>query len=147
MKKIVILSGDLEIKKNYIIMDRFEKSDYRSYYRKNNASNQHVDRLATLFKDHGTGIEWLLDELLDTESKGIFGSLTRVKFRGNKIILEPSRTLEENPEDYTVEIGRDILIRLATDWQSLAHKEVPEIFIFCKNGEYFVSDTLPEGID
>ena len=147
MKNIVTLPGNLEIKKNYIMMARLKKFDYRSYYRENNSLNPLIDRLATLFKDHGTDVKWILEELTDPQSRGITGSASRIKIRGDKVILEPSSTMEENPEDYAIEIDRDILIRLATEWQDLVRREVPEIFIFYKDREYFVSDALPEGVD
>lgn len=88
----------------------------------------------------------LLFLLLDPKSNGIYGSMTHIEIKGNKVILEPSMTMSDNPEDYAIEIDRDELIRLAREWDALIIKKVPQIFIYCKNDTYFVSDTLPEDV-
>lgn len=142
MKKFLIYKK-LETKKNYILIEKIDGF----YCKKNDSANKVIQALRRLFDDAGPGVKWLLRHLNDPKSRGICGSLTEVSLYDNKVILQPSRTLEENPEDFSIEIDRDILIQLATDWQNLVRKEVPEIFIFCKNDEYFVADTLPEGVD
>jgi hypothetical protein len=132
-----------DYRKNYI---KFINDD-NSYYSRNYSKNRLVQSCGDLFKDQGTSVHWLLEELFDSDSRGISGELTRVKIRENKVILQRSRIIEDNPEDYAVEIDRDVLIKLATDWQNLVRKEAPEIFIFHKNDEYFVSDTLPADVE
>lgn len=139
----IIVAGPFKIKKNYIVLEKC----FRAYLKKNNTTNMLINALNDLFNDHGTDATWLLSELLDLKSRGVAGSKICVKIRGDSAILEPSILFVDNPEDYGVEVSRAALIKLAQDWQALVDKKVPEIVIYCKDGNYFVSDTLPEGIE
>ena len=56
--------------------------------------------------------------------------------------------LPEDPEDYAVEIDRDVLLKFANEWQTLVRQQTPVIFIVQKDdGELLVPDTLPEGME
>ena len=119
-----------------------------TYSRKNHSFDRLVDTLPILFRDHGLGVEWIQRHLLNPESRGIYGSLTHVSIRGQIVVLEPTLTDdEEELDEYTVKIDRDVLLRLTYEWQDLVRKKVPEIFIGRKDGELFVTDKLPEGIE
>ena len=131
-----------EKKKNYI---RLEKKK-GIYFRKNKAERL-LEVLAILFTDGGYGVLWFKDELLNSESRGIYGELTHVSIQGKKVVLEPTLTDDpEEIEEYTIEIDRNVLLRLTSEWEDLTKKNAPEIFIARKDGELFVTDILPEGI-
>jgi hypothetical protein len=85
---------------------------------------------------------------LNPHDRGLPGELVFSFVEGQYIILEP--TLTEDPEildEYTVEIDRDILLRLANEWQDLVRKKASEIFIVRKGDELIVTDALPEGVE
>ena len=118
-----------------------------NYFRRNEGGKL-LGALAILFTDGGPGVSWFKEELLDPDSRGIYGSLTHVSIRGEKVILEPKFIEDEDEfDELTVEIDRNILLRLANEWQALVMKDAPEIFIVRKDGELFVTDTLPEGME
>lgn len=138
------------IKKKWLIAKNYIRLEYTDgfYSRKNYSYDKHIEALETLFNDHGSGVSWIQRHLLDPDSRGIYGELTHVSKRGQTVVLEP--TLTDDPEEldeYTVEIDRDVLLRLTNEWQALVRKKAPEIFIVRKDDEFLVTDKLPEGIE
>lgn len=134
---------NLQMKEKYIKM--FLAKNF--YHRANVTKDKLIARLEILFNETGPRVKWFLDELLDPQGRGLFGEQTRIKIKGDKVSLEPSRMMQTGgPEDAPIELDRDVLIRLTTKWQELVQKGVPEIFIYQKDGEYFVADTLPEDV-
>lgn len=131
------------IKKNYVLMDKHNGR----YYYMNNSANFIVDILKNLFNDQGCSVEWFLSELIDPNSRGISGELTVISIKGDKVLLEPTEMVRHNPEDYIVEIDRSELIRVASEWQALVDRDALFIYIYHHNNRYFVSDTLPQGIE
>ena len=133
--------------KNYIKMER----NQGSYFQRNDG-NSILEALAILFDDHGSSANWFIEELLDPNSRGISGEWMRLKFKGDKVVVTPTelmypREKPEDPEDYAIEIDRDVLLRLANEWQNLVRQKAPVIFIVQRDDELFVTDTLPEGME
>ena len=138
------------IKKRFPISKNYAQLKYLkgSYYRSTYSYDKLIDALPLLFTDGGSGVEWIQRHLLNPESRGISGSLTEVVIKGQTVVLEPKFIDDEEEFDkLTVEIDRDVLLRLTNEWQDLVMKDAPEIFIGRKDGELFVKDTLPEGLE
>lgn len=133
----------LETKRHYILLQK----NQGSYSQRNYCTDQFIDNLSLLFDDHKTIITWILDTQLSPTNKGLTGSLSDITINGNTIILQPSSTMADDPEEYATEVNRNELIRLAREWQELVDKKAPLIYIYCQNDKYFVSETLPEGIE
>lgn len=140
---MIIVYSELEIKKNYIAV--FCRG--RTYHRKNMVKDKCIDRLEMLFNDAGPGVEWVLMTLSDPDCRGVSSSLNQISIKGNKVILKPTEIIADNPDKHAVMIDRAELIRVTQEWQALVAKRAPEIFIYCKDGKYFASDALPEGIE
>lgn len=134
---------NLETKNHFMLMEHYGKS----YFKNNDCSDAVITLLATVFNDIGPNVDWALRELLDETSRGITGSLIRIIIRNDRVTVQPSYTMAENAEDYAVEIDRNELIRLAREWQELVRNKIPLIYIYCQNSKYFVSETLPEGVE
>jgi len=101
-----------------------------------------------LFTDHGTNPDWILRDLLDPESRGIWGEFTGISIRGQKVFIKPAPLIEDDySEDFAIEMDRSELIRLARDWQELIREKISPIYIFYNDGKYGVSDVLPEGTE
>ena len=119
----------------------------KSYHKSNDCSDELIDMLCMVFTDHGPNGDWVLRDLLDPDSRGVVGSKTNISIEGEKVTLEPSTTIVDNPEDYAVEIDRKVLIKLTNEWQALVDQDAPNIYIYYKDGKYGVSDVLPEGVE
>ncbi|HEV2601227.1 MAG TPA: hypothetical protein VGT41_02930 [Candidatus Babeliales bacterium] len=134
----------LEFKKNYIKMNPIGSG---LYWGKNHTTNEYVDTLSILFNDQGSDAEWVKEALLNSTGRGMSGEYTRILVKGDKVILKPTSILYDEPEEHIIEMDRNVLLRLTNDWQALVKAKAPEIFIYEKDEELFVSDTLPEGME
>jgi hypothetical protein len=128
---------------HYMLLELFG----RSYHKCNDTHNNLIDMLSMVFTDHGPNGDWVLRYLLDPDSRGVVGSKTSITIEGEKVTLEPSTTMVDNPEDYAVEIDRKVLIRLTNEWQALVDQGAPNIYIYYKDGKYGVADVLPAEVE
>ncbi|HEV2600987.1 MAG TPA: hypothetical protein VGT41_01685 [Candidatus Babeliales bacterium] len=138
-----MINGQPVMKKSYIWMER---GISRSYPARNFTANKQLNRLRDVFRDQGVDAEWVKRALLDPAGRGLFGEFTEISINGNTVTLTPTDISWDDPENF-IEMDRNVLLGLTNDWQELVRAKAPEIFIYEKNGELFVSDTLPEGME
>lgn len=102
-------------------------------------NNKYLKMLISIF-DEGRGwTEAVKRQLLDPQSRGIFGEGSSIDISGNKVIIEPQ--FVDNPEDYAITIDRIVLLDLINQWQQLMEKKAPEIiFIRQDDGTITVSE-------
>lgn len=135
-------NGEWAVRKNYIRMELYAGS----YSNRNHTANKQLNRLRDIFNDQGSDAEWIKRALFDSAGRGLFGEFTEISINGNTVTLTPTGISWDDPENF-IEIDRDILLKLTNDWQALVKAKAPYIFIYEKDGELFVSDTLPEGME
>jgi len=135
----------LETNNDYTKVTRGVTGSYRDC---TEVKNECIMMLYMLFTDHRTNPDWILRDILDFESRGIWGEFAGISIRGQKVFIKPAPLIEyDYPEDFAIEMDRSELIRLACDWQELIKKKISSIYIYYKDGKYGVSDILPEGIE
>jgi len=145
MMIIKLTNEPLEINNDYTKVTRGITGSYRDC---TEVKNECIIMLHMLFTDHGTNPDWILSELLDHSSSGIWGEFVGISNCGQKVFIEPAPLIEDDyPEDFAIEMDRSELIRLARDWQELIREKISPIYIFYNDGKYGVSDVLPEGIE
>lgn len=114
------------------------------YYLKMQCDDKYLDMLTDAFDDSPYWIDCLMERLLNPLSKGVTGNRIDISFRENKVLIEPLYV--DNPEDYEIEIDRNVLIGLINQWQELVKKCSPCItFIRHDNGTITITDTIECG--
>jgi len=142
--EVTLIKEPLPIQKDYMKIIRVEPG---FYCKSNHVNNKCIGLLYDAFTDHDISAEWLLRTITDFSGRGVRAELVDVSIAGNRVILQPSSIMCEDPEDFAVEFDRNELTSLVYAWHTLALKRVSPIYIFYKDGEYGVSDVLPEGIE
>ncbi|HEV2600689.1 MAG TPA: hypothetical protein VGT41_00190 [Candidatus Babeliales bacterium] len=136
-------NGKWAIRKNYIKMELYAGS----YSNRNHTPNENLNRLRDLFNDQGSDAEWVKRALFDSRGRGRSGEFTRILVKGDKVVLEPTDIFYDNPEEYIIEMECNVLLQLTNNWQALVRAKAPYIFLYEKDNQLFVSDTLPEGME
>lgn len=106
------------------------------------SSDNYLEMVCSIFDDGSYWTECTKKALLDPQSPGLFGNLVEFDIIDDVVRISP--TLVDDPEEYTIEIDRQVLLNLIEKWQELATKKVPTIyFIRYENGTIEVTDQLP----
>lgn len=95
------------------------------YYRKQRYQDEYLGMLSYIFDDGSYWVEAVRQELLDSEGRGLFGNKSRVKIKGDIVTIQP--LYAECPEDYAIQIDRNVLLRLINEWNELTEKRTKEI--------------------
>lgn len=106
------------------------------------SDDKYLNMLADVFEDGSFWLECLMKELYDPSSRGIAGNRIRVKKKENDIVyVEPLFT--DNPEEWAIEIDRQVLLDLINQWKDLLRKRPQEI-IFTRhdNGTITIAGTF-----
>jgi len=87
--------------------------------------NNYLSMLIDVFNEDYNWTEVVKEELLDPSSRGISGNKCDIIIKSNKVIIEPQ--FVDNPEDYAIDIDRDVLLSIIDTWEKLNAKQCQEI--------------------
>lgn len=97
----------------------------KGFYQESFRNDDYLSMLVDIFTDGGSFEECIQKELIKPDGKGCTGNKTDVTIKANKVIIEPLFT--ENPEKWSIEIDKDVLLTLISKWQELVQKDAQEI--------------------
>jgi len=114
------------------------------YWEDTQSDDFYLNELSNHIFDESKGwVQSVKRTLLDPQRHGILGNKSEVHKIDNTIQIMSQ--FGDNPEEYAIEIDRDVLLKLIDKWQELYDKDSPEIyFIRHEDGTIEVTDHLPE---
>ena len=83
--------------------------------------------MADVFNEGSSWTNGVQRNLLDPASGGITGNQIEVLIEQNKIIIQPQFEFADDPDEYAIEIDRNVLLQLINEWQELVAKKCQEI--------------------
>lgn len=138
------LSKKLEIKENYAIVHKEDCCYLAAGY----AKNSFVDTLQYMFVYYGADIIPLVLALLDPKGKTPLPKGYNVTIIGEDAMVECLSLQEDNPgKGVAVEVDRVALGHMLYKWMTFKMEDITPVYIYYKDGEYGVSDVMPEGLD
>ena len=108
---------------------KLEKCD--GFYWPLSYNDEYLSMLVAIFTDGGSLDMVVKRELLNPEGRGATGNLTDVTIKGNTVIIQPAMfDVTDEPEEYAIEIDRDVLLDLINQWEDLKKKKAKEITFY-----------------
>ena len=126
---------------------KFFKFVYRDRrYRYDSHNDGYLSMLTGIFTDVSTFDEDVKKALIAPNKTRVAGNLTDMIIKENKVIIQPAiLDLTDEPEEYAIEIDRDVLLDLINQWEDLKKKKAKEItFYRDDNNKITVEGTFDE---
>ncbi len=99
--------------------------------------------LALIFEEGSHYLDWFLRELSDSLSRGYGGNLVDIDFDDNQVTI--MFAYDDNPEEYTFVINKELLIQIIKAWQKLVNQEPKEITCYQDGDVYTLEGVLENG--
>ena len=111
---------------------KFFKFVYRDRrYRYDSHNDGYLSMLTGIFTDVSTFDEDVKKALIAPNKTRVAGNLTDMIIKENKVIIQPAiLDLTDEPEEYAIEIDRDVLLDLINQWEDLKKKKAKEITFY-----------------
>jgi len=105
-------------------------------YVKDLCNDEYLELLSDIFLDRSDLEKTIKKRLFISGSSGAGGNRTDVTFEGNVVIIAPM--WEENGQDYSISVDRDVLLRLIDRWEQVI-KDTPEFITLTLEGDGEIS--------
>jgi len=120
LEKLLLLIRCLGNEMSFLI---FKYND--GYYEEDKSDDSYLTMLSEVFDEGSYWTNAIRHALQNPISEGATGNKTDVTIKGDKVIIEP--LFAENPQEYAIEIDRQVLFDLINKWQELVAKKCQEI--------------------